>query len=61
MDRSLEMIVGMLAILKAGGVYVPLDPSYPAERLAFILNEVAAPVILTVAEAGHPFRQPPRK
>ena len=51
MDRSMEMIVGMLAILKAGGVYVPLDPGYPAERLAFLLTEVAAPVILTVAEA----------
>ena len=50
-DRSLEMIVGMLGILKAGGVYVPLDPAYPAERLTFLLNEVAAPVILTVAEA----------
>ena len=50
MDRSLEMIIGMLAILKAGGVYVPLDPGYPAERLAFLLNEVAASVILTVAE-----------
>ncbi len=52
MDRSLEMIIGMLAILKAGGVYVPLDPAYPAERLAFLVNEVAARVILTNAEAG---------
>ena len=50
MDRSLEMIIGMLAILKAGAAYVPLDPAYPAERLAYILNEVAAPVILTIAE-----------
>ncbi len=50
-DRSTEMIIGMLAILKAGGVYVPLDPEYPAERLALILKEVAAPVILTVAES----------
>ena len=39
-------------ILKTGGVYVPLDPAYPAERLAFLLNEVAAPVVLTIAEAA---------
>ena len=51
MDRSMELIIGMLAILKAGGVYVPLDPAYPAERLAFILKEVAASMILTVTEA----------
>ena len=51
MDRSFEMIIGMLAILKAGAAYVPLDPAYPAERLAYILNEVAAPVILTIVEA----------
>ena len=51
-DRSLEMIVGMLGILKAGGVYVPLDPTYPAERHVFILNEIAGPVILTIAEVA---------
>ena len=33
MERSLEMVVGLLGILKAGGAYVPLDPAYPAERL----------------------------
>src|SRR5262249_53560845 len=36
-ERSLEMVVGMLGVLKAGGAYVPLDPSYPAARLAFML------------------------
>ena len=55
MDRSLEMILGMLAVLKAGGVYVPLDPAYPAERLVFLLNEVEASLILTVAEAASRF------
>ncbi|WNZ28006.1 amino acid adenylation domain-containing protein [Leptolyngbya sp. NK1-12] len=47
MERSIEMIVAILAILKAGGVYVPLDPSYPPERLAFMLEDSCAPVLLT--------------
>ncbi|WP_375504352.1 amino acid adenylation domain-containing protein [uncultured Nostoc sp.] len=46
-ERSLEMIVGILAILKAGGAYVPLDPAYPPERLAFILSDTQTPVLLT--------------
>src|SRR5204863_1805279 len=47
MERSLEMIVALLAILKAGGAYVSLDPSYPPERLAFMIEDVQPPVILT--------------
>ncbi|MFN6462897.1 MAG: amino acid adenylation domain-containing protein [Nostoc sp. DedVER02] len=46
-ERSLEMVIGILAILKAGGAYVPLDPGYPAERLAFMLEDVQAPILLT--------------
>ncbi len=46
-ERSLEMLVGMLGIMKAGGAYVPLDPAYPAERCALILQEVRTPVLLT--------------
>ena len=46
-ERSLEMIVGVLGILKAGGAYVPIDPDYPQERLAFILEDTQASVLLT--------------
>ncbi|MEG4344556.1 amino acid adenylation domain-containing protein [Microcoleus sp. A003_D6] len=46
-ERSLEMVVGLLGILKAGGAYVPLDPAYPAERIAFMLEDAQVPVLLT--------------
>nr|BAH22762.1 nonribosomal peptide synthetase [Microcystis aeruginosa K-139] len=46
-ERSLEMIVGLLGILKAGGGYVPLEPAYPQERLDFMLGESQAQVLLT--------------
>lgn len=46
-ERSPQMVIGVLGILKAGGVYVPLDPSYPKERLAFMLEDTRAPVLLT--------------
>ncbi|MBD2441548.1 non-ribosomal peptide synthetase, partial [Nostoc sp. FACHB-110] len=46
-ERSLEMVVGLLGILKAGGAYVPLDPEYPLERLTFMLEDAQVPVLLT--------------
>ena len=46
-ERSLELVVGLLGILKAGGAYLPLDPGYPAERLAFMLRDAGAPVLVT--------------
>ena len=47
MERSIEMIVGLLGILKVGGAYVPLDPSYPKKRLAFMLTDSCSPVLIT--------------
>ena len=45
-ERSLEMVIGLLGILKAGGAYVPLDPGYPQDRLDFMLHDVGAPIVL---------------
>jgi amino acid adenylation domain-containing protein len=45
--RSLDMIVALLGVLKAGGAYLPLDPDYPQERLAFMLDDAGADVLLT--------------
>jgi putative pyridoxal-dependent aspartate 1-decarboxylase len=46
-ERSLEMVIGLLGILKAGAAYVPLDPDYPPERLQFMLEDSKVPVLLT--------------
>ncbi|MBD2435678.1 non-ribosomal peptide synthetase [Nostoc sp. FACHB-110] len=46
-ERSLEMVVGLLGILKAGAAYLPLDPSYPPERLQFMLSDAQISVLLT--------------
>ena len=47
LERGIDMIVGLLAILKAGGAYAPLDPDYPPDRLAYMLANTAAPVLVT--------------
>jgi len=47
LERSAEMVVALIAVLKAGGAYLPLDPSYPRERLAFMLKDANAKVVLT--------------
>ncbi|WP_333465865.1 amino acid adenylation domain-containing protein [Microcoleus sp. T3_B1] len=49
-ERSIEVIIGILGILKAGGAYVPLDPAYPQERLAFMLEDTNLKVVLTKTE-----------
>jgi amino acid adenylation domain-containing protein len=53
MERSIEMIIGILGILKAGGGYLPLDPDYPRERIDFMLKDSGAKILLTnLFEAG---------
>jgi amino acid adenylation domain-containing protein len=52
-ERSVDMIAGLLAILKAGGVYVPLEASYPKERLSYILDDSQARVVLTQQKMAH--------
>ena len=51
-ERSLEMVVALLAVLKAGGAYVPLDPGYPLERLSYLVQDSAPALVLTHARAA---------
>ncbi len=48
LQRSAELVISLLAVWKAGGVYLPLDPAYPAERLAFMLEDSGARVVITL-------------
>ncbi|MEQ7005672.1 amino acid adenylation domain-containing protein [Actinopolymorpha sp. B17G11] len=50
LPRSASWLVGLLAVVKAGGVYLPLDPSYPVERLAFVVGDAVPSVVVTDAE-----------
>lgn len=59
LERSIAQVVSALGILKSGGAYLPLDPAYPAERLAFMLKDAQAPVLLTKRQFGE--RLPPGK
>ncbi|MES2890006.1 MAG: MupA/Atu3671 family FMN-dependent luciferase-like monooxygenase [Pseudomonadota bacterium] len=47
LERSIEMMVGLLAIQKAGGAYLPLDPTYPKDRIAYMVEDAKVPVLLT--------------
>lgn len=53
LERSVEMVIGVLGILKAGGAYLPLDPAYPTERLRFMLADAGVSVLLTVEELAN--------
>src|SRR5262249_19057682 len=48
-ERSLEMVIGLIGILKAGGAYLPLDPNYPGERLTFMREDAGADLLVTEA------------
>ncbi|MCJ9707357.1 AMP-binding protein, partial [Bradyrhizobium sp. SHOUNA76] len=50
-ERSAEMVIGLLGILKAGGAYLPLDPAYPVERLGYMLSDAGAGIVVTQAAA----------
>jgi len=50
LERSIEMIVSLLATWKAGAAYAPLDPTFPRERLAFVFEDTAVPIVLTQAK-----------
>ncbi|MCU1268103.1 MAG: putative linear pentadecapeptide gramicidin synthetase LgrB [Acidobacteria bacterium] len=52
-ERSLDMIVGLLGILKAGAAYVPLDPAFPHDRLAFMIKDASVPVLITQQELAN--------
>ncbi len=53
LERSADMVVALLGILKAGAAYVPLDPSFPKERLAFMLRDAGVSVLVTETELAH--------
>ena len=57
LNRSSDMIVGLLGILKAGGVYLPLDPNYPAERLSFMIEDSQALLVVTQQQFAEQFAQ----
>jgi non-ribosomal peptide synthetase component F len=58
LDRSLELVIGLIGILKAGGAYLPLDPSYPAERLSFMLGDAGCAVLLSEQGVAGQLRLP---
>ncbi|WP_343746563.1 non-ribosomal peptide synthase/polyketide synthase [Chitinophaga sp.] len=57
MERSAEMIIGILAVLKAGGAYVPVDPAYPQHRITFMLQDTRAAVVVSNVAGSLPLEQ----
>jgi amino acid adenylation domain-containing protein len=56
LERSPELVIAILAVLKAGGAYLPIDPSYPAERRAYMMRDAAVPVLLTSSKLASKFQ-----
>ncbi|MCP5103560.1 MAG: amino acid adenylation domain-containing protein [bacterium] len=56
-DRSLEMVIGILGILKAGGTYLPISPELPGERVEFMMKDSGTGIMLTKEELETPYRQ----
>src|SRR5205807_5221854 len=52
-DRSIDMAIGIVSILKAGAAYLPLDPDYPSDRLAFMLKDARPSAVLTKPQLAH--------
>ena len=50
LERSIDLLTGVYGILKAGAAYVPLDPAYPADRLALMVEDAECPILLTAAK-----------
>lgn len=59
LPAGLDLVVGMLAVLKAGGCYLPVDPSYPAARIAFLLDDAAVRVVLAADDVPVPVGERP--
>ncbi len=60
-ERSLDMVIGLLGILKAGGAYVPLDPVYPRERLQWMIHDTTMPLLLTQQALSHQLPETPAR
>ena len=52
MERSVDLVVALLAVVKAGGAYVPIDPAYPAERIGYMLRDAGPVLVLCDRAAG---------
>ncbi|MCR9212906.1 MAG: LLM class flavin-dependent oxidoreductase [Proteobacteria bacterium] len=61
LERSADLVISMLAILKTGAAYLPLDPSYPAERVSFMIEDSATPIIVASPKTEFKFRIDPSK
>ncbi|MFJ9178092.1 amino acid adenylation domain-containing protein [Streptomyces sp. NPDC102360] len=59
LERGTDLVASLLAVLKAGGAYLPLDPTYPADRLAHIVEDAGAPVVLSTSALGAHFEGEP--